>query len=174
MFKFLITSTFFLTITVLNSQIDTISIYENKSGIKFKTYKKIWFPSSGSYSFNQKKLNNQDSIILYIDSAKKVYFKVYDKNNKLIIEGKKHQLYNHFCDEVIFYNKKGKIKRVENWKTNYHIDSLNNTYFLSDGPIITNKKIYSKGKLKKEVSYKLVINTQNPEDFEFKKIITKH
>ena len=137
--------------------IDTISIYKNKTGIRYKVYEKIWFRNDNKYSWANRKENKQDRLVLQTDTTS-YYFRVYDKKNRLLLEGQKNGIYGWLQGKIIFYYKNGKVKRIEyrdidnmdmchiyDFKNKNELDSSYTwKYYRSDGTIKMQKVYFIK------------------------------
>jgi antitoxin component YwqK of YwqJK toxin-antitoxin module len=93
----------------LFSQADTITIYENKSGIGFRNYDNVWFFQTDLLSYNGAKMNRQDSMVMFSHKMPTCY-KILDKNNQLRMLGTVPPGYTYFKGEVRYYYPNGILK----------------------------------------------------------------
>ncbi len=158
------------------NQIDTIEIYKNKSGVKFKVYMHTWFQNYGvsnSYSYNQVKLNHQDSLVIVNNDIH--YFKIYNNKNRLIMIGQNSYV-PYLTGDIKIYNSNSKIKRIEHYDNTYSLDTCNSSIILNDAPGKEGKWYYfnNKGQLKKTVEYYIYCKSCVPLDYIYRKRIIKY
>jgi len=143
--------------------VDTVNIFKNKTGIPYRIYKRIWFPQTGSFSYRLSKVNKQDSIVLYADSLKTYYFKVYNSCHKLILEGTQKHNYQEFSGVVIFYRRNGNLEKTEEWKSEYYKDTMNMRFEYGDGSKNVRSTYFKRnGKVKKIVLFTIQLNSLEP------------
>ena len=154
---------------------DTVNIYVNKSGVKFKTYMHTWFQNYGirnSYSYDPAKLNHQDSLVMFNNDIH--YFKIYNKN-KLIMAGQNGYV-PYLTGDITFYGSSNKIKRIEHHNNAYKLDTCNSSIILNDAPGKEGKwYFYNKqGQLKKTVEYYIFCKSCVPMNYVYRKRIVKY
>lgn len=138
--------------------IDTVNIYKNKTGIEYKFYISTWFyvyniTHNSYYNFNPKKVNKQDSLVIYSKIA--YYFKVYNRRNQLIIEGLRGIEGQELVGDIKFYFKSGKIKRLDHWDYRHPFDTCGNKNIrIPEGSC---KYFRKNGSLKKQYDYSIKI-----------------
>lgn len=104
----------FISLCTFSQTIDTISIYKSEATYGQKIYYKYWFWDGKGFSYVRRRATHQDSLVMF--TAKTVYFKYYSKpNGRLILEGKNSPGGSYLDEDVKFYSKKGRLKRIENW-----------------------------------------------------------
>ncbi len=152
--------------------IDTVKIYKNKTGIRYKNYIHHWFfISNHEVGWNPKRENKQDSLVIYDHPPR--YFKVYNFNNKLILEGQTVG-WLELQGEIKFYYKSGRIKRIEYWSNELHNDSCISAVFHdAPGPERTWKFFRRDGTIKKIYEHKIKIYSCVPEKFELVRLTTR-
>lgn len=159
--------------------LDTIEIYKNKTGVGYKTYRRHWFPSSGTFSYTADRINKQDSIVIEDTTAH--YFKVYDKRGRLLFEGERKKQTegdgNSFLrGDIKYYYKSGQLKRIEHWDSEYHRDTCNTSLRISNGfpdPEGSWKYFRKDGTLKKQWDYFIKVYSCEPLHYCVSKQITR-
>jgi hypothetical protein len=143
--------------------VDTISIFKNKSGIRYKVYEEIWFPSKREFGYFNYRINEQDRNVFEVDTLKRKYFKVFNSKGRLLLEGLQEENTTSLSGDVKYYRRNGGILRVDQWKTYHSIDTANYTISIGDGPIkVASMKYNKNGSLKKSVERIIKINSINP------------
>jgi len=100
--------------------VDTVNIYKDKTGVPFRIYMRHWFFGYGlsnSYSWKTRDVNRQDSLV--IEPHPPSYFKVYDKKDRLLLEGFSDDLGTEFTGDVKFFYKNGAPKNIEHWNNTF-------------------------------------------------------
>lgn len=153
---------------------DTIPIYMKKAGIPFRIYYREWFFRAGSYGYNPYAMTHQDSVVMENRAA--LYFKVYDKKNRLLMCGGREQGMTELSGDIIFYYHNGNIKRIAHWDSETFEDSCGNQYLIHDAPGREGKwKYYRKdGSLKKEVERQIKFGSCKMFDYTLRQHIRKH
>lgn len=156
-----------LSFHLKSQKLDTVVIYENQTSLGYDFYKKLLYNKPLKKSYDPNKLTTQDKYML---GFKGDYLKLYDKKNRLLIEGKTDTSCFGFIGLIKSYRKNGKIFKEEylgnSIKKINQLDSIN--YY--DCPKITSTKLIKpKGKL---VLFELVINEKGLEE-KIKTIINK-
>lgn len=148
------------------AKIDTVNIYKNKTGVRYKVYKHIWFPYSGSYSWFPNKTNSQDSIVMIYSSSNSYYFKVYNRKNKLCFEGRTNPAYRNLQGKIKYYYKSGELKKIEYREESEIgiIDTINSCIDIGDE--YSSPKIWKyyrkKGTLKKQIEFIFKVYSCSP------------
>lgn len=153
------------------STIDTVNIYKSKAGVPFRFYMKHWFDDYGcgnTILARIKKLNKQDSIVVF--DIVPYYFKVYNRNNRIIFSGQRGYDALLIGDIKYFY-KSGHVKRIIHWKSSgLGRDTLEEGAYMFDGPLITQKTYYRRNtNLKKRIEYKIKTNSLIPFNYDYVK-----
>ena len=174
----LLTFTFLLMVNKISGQVtvlpvDTVKIYKNKTGIRYNKYFHFWFFINNSEcSWNPKRVNKQDSLV--IEEHPPRYFKVYNFNEKLLLEGQTIGG-TEFQGDVKFYYKKGCLKRIEHWDNAEYKDSCGSAIFHdAPGQEGTWKFFRRNGTLKKTYEYKMKIFSCQPAKFGLVRQTTKY
>ena len=157
-------------------KVDTVKIYKNKTGVHYKTYLHHWFLGYGirhSYSWNSKKVNKQDSLVIESSGAR--YFKVYDSKNRLVFEGLGGIIGTELEGDIKYYYKSGQLKRIEHWGYLQRKDTCNSSFRFNDAPghDETWKYFRKDGTLKKKTEYIIIVYSCLTIDYGVIKRITK-
>ncbi len=109
---------------------DTVSLFETQSGVGKDRYIQEWFFKrvKGSGEYEESKVTAQDSLVLYkFDSS---YFKFYDKDGFLLLEGQRLAGSTFLIGDIRFYDK-GKLERIEHWSYSQHLDTCGRYVFVN-------------------------------------------
>ena len=137
---------------------DTVNIYLTGSSISLKKLKKLWFPMNGSFSLS---IVTRQDLVITNDSS--YYFKVYDRNKKLVLEGKKGA-YQQMTGLVKFYYADGSIERTEFYRADNEIpDSTRISYSDGTTPWGTWTYYNKNGQVFKTILYSAEKSTDNTE-----------
>lgn len=137
---------FFIIISLISVETfsqtsDTVVIFKSECGVPYKIYTYHWFHGrKSSYSYNPKKVNHQDSIVLYKGGY---YLKLYDKpNGRLILEGKDSGYGVYLIGDIKYYHKDGWLERIEHYNNKISKDTCGKTFSWTDAPTPEGKWIY--------------------------------
>lgn len=150
--------------------VDTVNIYKNKTRIGYSGYWKEWFTpnrflykSNYSYTYSLgSKFTHQDSIIMAPPHT--MYYKVYDRLNRLIMEGQTAGSGAELTGDIKYFYKNGKLKREEKWGEGILRDSCEHELILmhdAPGPEGTWKYYRKDGSVLKTVEYNLLPREHN-------------
>ena len=160
----------------VQSPVDTVSIFKEKSGISFRIYMHTWFFEYGiqnTYSYDYSKFNKQDS--LAITSHPPRYFKVYDSRERLWFEGGTKEHDEYLTGDIQYYFKSGELKHIE------HLDGVQVDCICSgpcygwndgQGPEGTWKYFRKDGTVKKQVEYTVQVKSCEQEKFRYARKIS--
>ncbi|MBS1635171.1 MAG: hypothetical protein JST26_04555 [Bacteroidetes bacterium] len=171
---FLLFFSFLAKAQIPETRVDTIDIYRNKAGVRFRTYMFYWFQNYRgvhSFGYNPSKLNRQDSLVMFSNTVH--YFRVYKAHNKLIFSAK-NGYFPYLTGEIKYYDTHKRIKRIEYYNNTYTLDTCNSFFRLNDAPGKEGKWTYfdKKGRVKKTVEYYIYCISCSSFDFEARKRIT--
>ena len=148
---------------ISKKEVDTISIFKNKTGIRYKVYEKIWFPSKRNFGYFSCRINDQDRNAIEVDTLKRKYYKVFNRKGRLLLEGLQAENESSLSGDVKYYRRNGRILRVDKWKTYHSIDTVNYSISIGDAPTKVASIEYDRnGSLKKSVERIIKINSINP------------
>jgi len=131
------------SLTGMGQAVDTVNIYKAKCGVPYDIYTDTWFfkPTSFSkastfeFSWNPKRENKQDSIVLeYGKYRKPYYYRVYNKKNRLLMEGGTDGPEAELLGDIKFYYSNGKLARIEHWDSAPLKDTCGGGIGLNDAP----------------------------------------
>lgn len=135
---------------------DTIVLHESKSGVGIHIYTKQWFFKIGEFGYEGAKMTAQDSLVLQTYDS--VYFKLYDKEGYLLMEGQRLGGSSYLIGDIKFYNS-GSLERIEHWAYSQHLDTCGKYVFINSE--VPGKEgiwlYYSDDVLRKTVTYTIQV-----------------
>ena len=170
----------------LTPTVDTVNIYKSKTGVPFRAYEFEWcLLNITTFSGSEEKMNKQDSLVINYEGRiyppTPLYFKIYNKKNKLLFEGGRRITESDFDGamrgDIKYYYRSGQLKRIEHKDCEYYIDTCDKRIKIGHGipkPEGTWKFFRRDGSIIKRFDYSIEVKSCIPLSYSIVRQTTKY